>query len=281
MSFALRVLQWIRRGVEKEFTDLTPNRHQIKIKHYGWKPSLPRLNVPVKYDSRMVVGILPPSVDLRSLCPPVYDQGQLGSCTANAIAGAIEFDMIRQKISEFTPSRLYIYYNERDIESDITCDCGANLADGIDAVSNLGFCPESEWPYDITQFAIKPSPQCFADGLQNKAISYARVANEIIPSVMKLCLSEGNPFVFGFTVYESFESSEVTSTGVVPMPQPTEKIIGGHAVLCVGYDDTKGVFICRNSWGSSWGQNGYFTIPYEYLTSNTLASDFWTIKVIS
>lgn len=281
MSLIQRIKSWIERGVKEEFEDLIPKSHQIKIKRYGWKPSLPRLNVPVKYDSRMVVGILPSSVDLRSQCPAVYDQGELGSCTANAIAGAIEFDMIKQKISEFTPSRLYIYYNERDIEKDVTCDCGANLADGIESVSNLGFCPESEWPYDITKFAIKPDPQCYADGLHNKAISYARVANEIIPSVMKLCLSEGNPFIFGFTVYESFESLQVRNTGIVPIPQPNEKIVGGHAVLCVGYDDSTQRFICRNSWGPTWGQNGYFTIPYEYLTSNTLASDFWTIKVIS
>ena len=87
--------------------------------------------------------------------------------------------------------------------------------------------------------------------------------------------------MFGFTVYESFESQEVAKTGVVPMPAPGEQVVGGHAVLAVGYDDSAQTFMVRNSWGTGWGQAGYFTMPYAYLTTRGLSSDFWTIRIVT
>ena len=219
-------------------------------------------------------------MDLRPQCPPIYDQGQLGSCTANAIAGALQFDEIKEKQPQvFTPSRLFIYYNERVIEQTVSTDSGAQIRDGIKTIAAQGDCPETLWPYDITKFTVKPTQQCYDQALKFKAVQYQRLTQ--IPNQMKGCLASGYPFVFGFTVYESFESPQVASTGHAPMPAPSEKVLGGHAVMAVGYDDSQSWFIVRNSWGPSWGMNGYFTLPYPYLLDHNLSSDFWTIRVVT
>ena len=252
-----------------------------KIQRYGWKPDLPDFRDHMYSAPQPVVAALPPKVDLRPQCPPVYDQGQLGSCTGNAIAGAVHFDRKKQGASpDFIPSRLFIYYNERVIEHTVAQDAGAMIRDGIKSISQVGVCPETpDWPYDITKFAQKPSAQALSDALHHKAVSYQRLVNTL--TQMKGCLASGYPFVFGFSVYESFESQAVAQTGVVPMPQSNEQQIGGHAVLAVGYDDTQQRFTVRNSWGPNWGMAGYFTIPYAYLTDSNLADDFWTVRTIA
>jgi C1A family cysteine protease len=201
------------------------------------------------------------------------------NCTANAIAGALEFDQMKQQLSQiFIPSRLFIYYNERVIEGTVNSDSGAMLRDGLKSVGNQGACPEDMWPYDITKFQDQPTQECYQVALQHRAIVYQRVVRDL--NQMKGCLASGYPFVFGFTVYESFESQQVAQDGHVPMPQPNEQELGGHAVLAVGYDDTNQWFIVRNSWGENWGMKGYFTLPYAYLTSRGLSSDFWTIRTV-
>ncbi|HEX9139228.1 MAG TPA: C1 family peptidase [Steroidobacteraceae bacterium] len=222
---------------------------------------------------------LPPSVDLRSACPPVYDQGQLGSCTANGIAGAIEFDQGKQGNREFTPSRLFIYYNERVIEGTVNQDSGAQVRDGIKSVVTLGAPPETDWPYVIANFADRPPPLAFTDAKLDLVSSYARVTQNL--AQMQGCLAEGYPFVFGFTVYQSFESQAVASSGIVPMPAPGEASVGGHCVLAVGYNNATRTFIMRNSWGTGWGMNGYCTMPYEYLLDAQLANDFWTLRSVT
>jgi C1A family cysteine protease len=215
----------------------------------------------------------------RTVQRGVYDQGQLGSCTANAIAGAIEFDRIKQKLEDvFTPSRLFIYYNERVIEGTVNTDSGAQIRDGMKTIGQQGGPHEALWPYDIAKFTDAPSANAVADGQQHTAISYQRVVRNL--NQMKGCLAAGYPFVFGFTVYESFESQAVASTGVVPMPAPNEQVLGGHAVLAVGYDDSQQRFIVRNSWGPGWGMSGYFTLPYTYLTDENLSDDFWTVRLV-
>jgi C1A family cysteine protease len=244
---------------------------------YGWRRDNPDQR---DHYISFFTGVLPTEIDLRSNCPPIYDQGQLGSCTANAIAASLEFSEIKEKkISEFTPSRLFIYYNEREKEGTVNSDAGASLRDGIKSVAKLGACPEFEWPYNIDQFTIKPSESCYADALNFKAIAYQKIHQDNIH--MKACLAAGYPFVFGFTVYESFESDEVAKTGNVPMPAANESVIGGHAVLAVGYNDIDQKFIVRNSWGVNWGMSGYFTMPYGYVTASNLASDFWVIQKTS
>jgi C1A family cysteine protease len=255
--------------------ELTPR----KIKRYGWIPDLLDRRDFLYAASPEVLSALPSQVDLRAQCPPVYDQGQLGSCTANAIAAAIQFDQIKQKIPAFIPSRLFIYYNERVIEGTVASDSGAQIRDGIKSVAHIGACPETEWPYDIEKFADRPTPVCFTDAAKTESSSYRRLSPTL--AQLKGCLASGFPFVFGITVYDSFESPDVAKTGHVPMPGNGDKPIGGHAILAVGYDDTNRWFLIRNSWGTKWGMDGYFTLPYEYATSSQLSSDFWTIRLVS
>ena len=245
---------------------------------YGWQRDLPDHRDYVYAAPLAALGMMPVKIDLRGQCPPVYDQAQLGSCTANAIAGAIQFDRLKQKLTDFAPSRLFIYYNERVMEHTVASDSGAQIRDGIKSVGLQGDCPETEWPYVAAKFKTKPSAACYADALKYKAVSYERVTQTL--SQLKGCLASGYPFVFGFTVYENFESPLVAKTGHATLPKSGDQVVGGHAVLAVGYDDAKQWFIVRNSWGDAWGLKGYFTLPYAYLTDENLASDFWTIRIV-
>ncbi|HTY87768.1 MAG TPA: C1 family peptidase [Candidatus Acidoferrum sp.] len=249
-----------------------------RIARYGWVPDLPDQRdhlyaAPVEW-----LAVLPARVDLCPQCPPVYDQGPLGSCTANAIAAAIEFDRLKQKLSDFVPSRLFIYYNERVIEHTADFDSGAQIRDGIKSVARQGDCPESEWPYVIARFKTRPPARCYADALPYRVVLYQRLTPVL--SQLKGCLASGYPFVFGFTVYESFESARVAKTGHASLPGAGERAIGGHAVMGVGYNDARQWFVIRNSWGARWGLKGYFTLPYAYLTDENLATDFWTIRIV-
>jgi C1A family cysteine protease len=249
------------------------------IKRYGWVPDLPDARDHMYAAPVEMLATLPAKVDLRPHCPPVYDQGQLGSCTGNAIAGAVQFEREKQQLKpDFVPSRLFIYYGERVIEGTVGTDSGAQIRDGIKVVAKQGVPPETDWPYVIAKFANKPPPKAFADALHDRAVSYSRLSQSL--SQMKGCLASGYPFVLGFTVYDSFESQQVAQTGVVPMPAAGESVLGGHAVMAVGYDDGQQRFIVRNSWGPGWGMQGYFTMPYAYLTERNLSSDFWTIRLV-
>jgi len=252
-----------------------------KVKKFGWMPDMPDSRDHLFAAPMAVVAKLPGKVDLRPQCPKtVYDQGDLGSCTANAIAGAFEFDLLKEKKPDMMPSRLFIYYNERLIEGTPGTDSGARIRDGIKVVNKLGVPPESDWPYVIDTFAERPPTKAFTDAKKHRATSYSRVVQDL--TQMRGCLAAGFPFVVGFTVYTSFESQQVAQTGVVPMPDlQHETVLGGHAVLAVGYDDSQQRFILRNSWGPGWGMAGYFTMPYAYLISRSLASDFWTLRLVA
>lgn len=250
------------------------------VGRYGWVPDLPDARDHMYAVAPILAKAIPSKVDLRRSCPPVFDQGQLGSCTANAIGAAYQFDAMKQKLSTaFAASRLFIYYNERDMEGTVDSDSGAAIRDGIKSIAKLGVCPETDWPYDITQFATKPADACYTEAAEHKALSYQRVGRSL--TQMKGCLASGFPFVFGFTVYDSFESPAVARNGKVPMPDTTtESVLGGHAVLAVGYDQKKQVFIVRNSWGTGWGMKGYFTMPFGYLLEENLSDDFWTVRIV-
>jgi len=248
------------------------------ISRYGWVPDLPDQRDFSYAAPARVLRKLPDKVNLTPLCPPVYNQGQLGSCTANAIGGAFEFELMKQKTKVFMPSRLFIYYNERVIEHTVNNDNGAMIRDGIKSVNNQGVCSENLWPYNINKFASKPSTSCYSQALNYQVLSYHRVTRNL--NQMKGCLADGYPFVFGFTVYESFETDKVAKSGILNMPAKKEKMVGGHAVMAAGYDDSKKRFIVRNSWGSDWGLKGYFTIPYDYLLTENLSDDFWTIRLV-
>jgi C1A family cysteine protease len=252
---------------------------KLTIKRYGWVPDLPDQRDLTFRVPRRTAAALPSAVDLRPQMPPVYDQGQLGSCTSNAIGGAYEFELIKQKEEDFMPSRLFIYYNERVIERSVDEDAGAQLRDGMKTLANQGVCPEPMWPYVLSQFATKPTPACYTEAKKHLGITYMRVAQDV--PEMRGCVAAGYPFIFGFTVYESFESDAVTRTGNVPMPDGMERTLGGHAMCVVGYDNPKKVFIVRNSWGASWGKKGYGTMPYAYFTNTDLSADFWTLRKVS
>jgi C1A family cysteine protease len=248
-------------------------------KRYGWRPDTPDMR-----DFMLAVApakTLPAKLSLRAQMPPVYDQGQLGSCTANSIGAVLEFNERKQNEKDAaTPSRLFIYYNERAMEGTVKQDSGAEIRDGIKSVAQLGAPPETLWPYVLAQFAKKPPAAAYKEATKHEAIRYARVAQDAF--ALQNVLASGYPISFGFTVYSSFESKAVAANGIVPMPQAAETVLGGHAVVAMGYKTLQGqlYFECRNSWGPGWGDKGYFWMPGAYLSSTSLASDFWTIEQV-
>ncbi len=242
---------------------------------YGWVPDRPDHRDQLYATIAAPPKKLPAKVDLRAGCSPVEDQGQLGSCTANALVGNLEFLELKAGHTVTDLSRLFIYYNERAMEGTINEDAGAMIRDGVKSLVNLGVCGEKQWPYKIAKFKLKPSAACYKQAADHQVTSYHRV---IGLQQMRQCLSEGYPFVFGFSVYEAFESQAVAQTGTLNLPKPGEKQLGGHAVCCVGYDDTAKRVLVRNSWGANWGMSGYFTMPYDYIANGNLADDLWTLR---
>lgn len=233
--------------------------HKKQIPQHLYKHIKPSVPLPVK-------------VDLRRHWNFVYDQGQLGSCTSQAICSLLHFDN-----ASLLPSRLLHYYNERALDGDISIDAGSTLSQGINALVYYGICQEKDWPYSIEKFAVHPPDGVYQKARAHKIYSYRHVRQTL--QDMKAALASNIPFVFGILVYESFESDSVAMTGVVPLPNPTiETLLGGHALCAVGYDDKKQAFIVRNSWGSGWGDRGYCYIPYSYLVDRGLTSDLWVIE---
>ena len=239
---------------------------------YGWIPDRPD-HRDFLYSAIAPKVKLPSKIDLRNEDSPIENQGRLGSCTANALAGHLQFLEMIAGVDYKDLSRLFIYFNERALEGTIGFDSGAMIRDGIKVLAKYGVCQEASWPYDITQFTKKPTVACYKEGLKRCISSYHRL--QTLDEMLN-CLADGFPFVFGFTVYESFESLKVAQSGVVPMPRKAERALGGHAVMAVGYDQKLKRLIVRNSWGAQWGQAGYFTMPYAYV--ETSADDFWTIR---
>jgi C1A family cysteine protease len=258
----------------------------------GWVPDLPdhrdlMYSAPLQHLQQ-----LPASVDLRAQIPfAPYDQGRIGSCTANAIAAAIQFDRLKNGDSpDFTPSRLFIYYNERAMEHHVPLDAGAQIRDGIKSVAKIGACKEDPtWNYADTpadpntnlfpagaKEAQKPPAAAYHEAEVYRAVSYFRVPQSL--AQMKGCLAQGFPFVLGFTVYTSMWDANGDPVTALPMPSGSDSVAGGHAVLVVGYDDAKQCFIIRNSWGPNVQDHGHFYMPYAYATDPHLAQDFWTVR---
>ena len=253
---------------------------------YGWKRDIPDQR---DYQFKAKRGLkLPTKVDLRATLaskliepnlPTILDQGQLGSCVFNSSANAIRFVETKESEVQVMPSRLFMYYNTRVSEGTVTSDAGASIRDAMKVIATQGYCDESLCPYDITKFKIKPSKQAYADATKRTGMVYQNIA-QTLPA-LKSCLASGLVAVIGISVYASFESATVAKTGIVPLPKPTESLLGGHAVLLVGYDDVKSRWICMNSWGSTWGDKGFFYLPYTYLTNTKLSSDFWTVQRVA
>ena len=247
----------------------------MKVRKLNWRPDLPDQRDHIFSPTRVSVNKLPKSKDLLHLCSPVEDQGELGSCTGNAIAGAIELLEKKKKTEFFDISRLFIYFCEREYLGEIDQDNGAFIRDGIKAIRRTGAAREDLWPYITSRFAERPSDVAYADAAKRRFTSYQRITT--LPHMLR-CLADGFPFVFGFSVYSEFMSDHVAATGRVNMPGPGETMEGGHAVLAVGYSMKAKRFICRNSWGEAWGLKGYFTMPFDYLADRNLSDDMWTVR---
>lgn len=268
-------LENIEKDVKDFVIDDVPKVFHRKL---GWKRDLPDIR-----DKKFTIVnsiALPESVDLRSKCPPIYDQLSIGSCTSQASASAFEFELLKQGLTDFMPSRLFIYYNERVIEGTVSTDSGAQVRDSIKTLNQSGVCSETMWGYDVNQFATLPLQECYTEAKRNLVTSYLKLDNTDV-NQLKQCLAQGYPFIFGFSVYESFESDIVAQTGIMTMPLDNDQILGGHCVFACGWKQINGkeYFIIRNSWGSNWGDTGYFYMPTEYITNPDLASDFWTIRL--
>jgi len=257
----------------------------IKIKRYGYRPSLkdPR-NYKFLRDSNVVI---PESVDLRSKMPlPPFDQGNLGSCAENALVGALVFDQVRQLLPVEMMSRLYVYYFTRLLQGDTSQDTGSDPVTMFKAYNGYGVCPEYAWPYDVNSFAYRPGVKKVQKGKAHAKIVYSEVpqtSDDLLGA-----LAQGQPVIYGFSVQESFESNQVAQTGLY-YPAASEAVIGGHAVLALGYSQSmifpngqKGGILTRNSWGATgWGIAGHFWIPIEDVLDPNITSDLWVLKQVS
>lgn len=258
-----------------------PNKSAIG-RSYGWKPQLPDFR-DLKYTQTVTGPIVTTTLFEKFNIPPVYDQGQLGSCTGNDGAGILQFALMNKSTSPnptaalYYPSRLFIYYNARIPEGTTDQDAGATIKDMIKGLKTYGACSENILPYDISKFANKPSEKAYTQAINFEIESYQAIDNTKRKCIVA-AIAEGHPVAFGFTVYESFESAQVARTGVVPMPGRNEEVLGGHAVSIFGYNAEGNYYICRNSWGKAWGINGYFHMPAAYIENPNLCSDFWIIN---
>lgn len=247
----------------------------MTIKGLGWNPD----DLDVRdyiFTTRGVIksySELPTFINLRPMCPPVYDQGDLGSCTAQSTSGMCQFVLGKQRARDLLPSPLFLYYATRDIEGTTSLDAGATLRNTLKAINVYGVCKEEEWPYDVSNFMSRPPSLAYTNAELHQAIKYERVPQNL--NSLRTLLYSGFPFVFGFSVFESFY--EVGESGTARLPSASEQLLGGHAVMAVGYDDEAQQFLIRNSWGSEWGIGGYFYMPYSFVTDGRLSRDFWTI----
>lgn len=246
---------------------------------YKLKPDKQDMRDKIYYSSTIEkITSLPEEVDLRKYMSPIVDQGELGSCTANAIVSGLREYLENISDEPYKQlSRLYLYWWERFIEDTVDEDSGAYLRDGMKVLKKLGASFESDYPYDINKFREEPTPKAVLNGVSYTIDEYRRIKDL---DNLKIALTEKMPVVTGMKVYSSFESEDVMKTGVVPMPDITkEQLLGGHAVLAVGYNDCKSEVIMRNSWGKDWGDNGYFYLPYKYFTDdNNYIIDMWVGK---
>lgn len=252
-------------------------------RYYGWLPSKPDFRDRMYTAPHSVVAALPAKVDLTEPAlgepfEPTINQGQLGSCGPNSISMDLVYTMLKlsQPVDD-QPSRLFIYYFSRLLmgQQYVNQDTGVDNRTMLKALNQFGWCDEALWPYDISKFTQKPSQQAIAQAAERVITGYAAVPQDI--NQMRGCLAAGRPFLFGFTVYSSFESQTVAQTGEVPMPSRGDRVLGGHDVLIVGYDDGTQRYKFKNPWGPEWGQQGYGTMPYGMAHSASYSQDFWTV----
>ena len=252
------------------------NELNKKPYNFGWIPDThdPR---DYKYkDIKPTIDVLPDNVDLRKYCSKVEDQGAIGSCVAQALVGNMEMLQNPEADPNFKyweVSRMFIYYNARKLEGTEKFDKGCMIRDAVKSMVDKGCSSERRCKYIEEYFDVKPSCWAYAEAKKHKISSYYSLTST---QEFMDCLASGFPFVFGIPVFTSFFSDVVKTTGVVQMPVAGDRIVGGHAILAVGYNMAEKRFLCRNSWGEAWGQKGYFTIPFDYV--NQGGDDFWTVR---
>jgi len=244
------------------------------MRKYGWIPDIgDKRDKILKLRANVA---LPPSVDMRNSCSPSENQGATGSCVGQACVSAIE--ELDNKDKEYTEaSALFVYYTARAIRGWETRDEGAIIRDAIKAMAGTGVASQIKWPFSESKVNEKPSDEAYEDGKKKVIGDYYRIDGPNKVYEMKYALAAGYPVVFGISIYQSFESDFVKHTGIVPIPLPSERLLGGHAIKAVGYNDLSKWFICQNSWGTFWGVNGFFYLPYAYVADDNLATDFWVI----
>jgi len=233
---------------------------------FGWKPGAKTIEGEM-YFSPIGFGTLPEEFTLKDkFTQPIQTQSHIPSCVAHAISSLIYYRMTRES------SRLFTYYNARLIEGSIGKFVGTTIESGIQTLSKWGWCDEANWEYNTNKCNIAPSSSLYVEAEQNKIANAKRLPRDL--DVLKTALCSGDPFCLGFLVFEEFEGAE--ENGVVKLPKDTTSPMGGHAVLAVGYSDSRQCILARNSFGPTWGDEGYLWIPYDYLTTEELSDDFWT-----
>lgn len=258
-----------------------------KIQGYGRVVDLPDHRDRLYHEHNEVSAQVPAAYTISAeLLPPIYDQGQLGSCTGNGWARVMEYMANQDGDNIGTPSRLYIYYYERVLEGTVNSDSGAQIRDGAKVLANRGVPPETDWPYDISKFAWQPPQVADTDAQQHKALVYERL---IVGkgTVMRSAVAAGLPIVFGFSVPDYFEQGWDPTSQPLRLPTQNDSIIGGHCVVVTGYDFSRtrfpnNVFLCDNSWGPNWGIGGRFWMDAEWFNpSRGLAGDLWVVQKAS
>jgi C1A family cysteine protease len=251
-----------------------PVKHEIKW--YGYKRDM---RDPRDHEYKSIGASLPSIVDLRPHCPPVMNQGQLGSCVAHGTTGAVRYLLRKSGKRDHNYSRLQLYYDGRVVEGTVKEDSGLEIRDAIKCVAKLGVGHETLWPYKVGKFANKPPQSVYTDALKYQSLAYQRVTVST-SSVMQV-LADGYPVIIGVTLFESFESDNTAATGLVPMPALSkEQILGGHCMYVVGYGQKPDHFTVRNSWDTDWGDKGDCYFPYGYIGSTKFGGDYWAITKV-
>lgn len=214
-------------------------------------------------------------LNLRHDMPPVYDQGSTNSCVAHSAAGAFEFIRKKQSLPGGTPSRLFIYWQARAYENAERYDEGCQIRSGIKALAHTGAPPESDWPFKSSRVNVKPDRHSFAVAEHARLVQYARINDKDRFNSILSCLTHEGPVLFGISVFPSIQSAGTDRSGYIQLPESTEPVVGGHAMLLTGYDGAARKFFLRNSWGESWGYGGYGTIDEDYVLNRDLCSDLW------
>lgn len=237
----------------------------------GWQPE-PLRNFNINYSETFDIQAFDPSpIDLRYNDIKIFNQGSLNSCTCHALAAAHQIVQNQKNIDVIEPSRLFLHYNSHRIAGHVGTKAPVPISTAFDSLKTFGACTEEDWRYIISNHAIEPPGECYTEALDHQSKKHKTIRQDI--SELTNSLRSGQPFVFGFFVYESYTSDDVENTGIVPLPDTTkEKVVDEHAVVAVGYNN--GYVIFQNSRGDSWGQDGFGFMPREFITNPALAMNF-------